>query len=125
MECLVVREVADVLANKCLALDDQRDRVLEIRTERQHRAFDRQRCHCAGGISARTSENYRTECTSSDDRIVHRRAMGRSPIRNASAVSESCFNASASLYAIGSLDRLALVITNASGAPAAKSRCCN
>src|ERR1700733_13594125 len=71
MERLVVREVANMLAYKCLALDDQRDRVLEVRTERQHRAFNRQRRHRARRISARTSENYRAKCPSSDDRIVH------------------------------------------------------
>ena len=59
-----------MLAYKCLAVDYKRDRVFEVRTERQHRAFNRQRRHRAGRISTRTSENYRTECTSSYDRIV-------------------------------------------------------
>ena len=51
-----------------------------------------------------------------------RRAIGRSPLKNASAIPASDANASASMYAIGSLERLALVMTSASGAPAAKTR---
>ena len=48
LECLVMREVADMLADEGLPIDDQRDGVFQVRAQGQHRALDRQRVTAPG-----------------------------------------------------------------------------
>src|ERR1700738_4586396 len=66
-----MRQVANVLANKRLAVYHQGDGVLEIRAERQHWTADRQSRHCAWGKSARAAKDHGAECASACNRIVY------------------------------------------------------
>ena len=96
LERVVVVEIADVLAHERLAVDHQRDRVLQIGAERQDRALRRHSRDRAGRIAADrrriTGPNAPARTTESSTR----RAIGRSPIRNASAMPASCSRASSS-----------------------------
>ena len=64
-------QVPDVLAHERLAFNHQRYRVLKVRTEGQNRAPDRKGCDGSWRITARPSQNYRTEYSSTSDRVVH------------------------------------------------------
>ena len=114
LERLEVVEVADVLADVGGRAVDERERVLEMRPDREqrHRARDwertaaaaRSRAH-AGGTPARRRSSRRTESST-------RAAIPRSCRRKASAMSPSRSSASSALAAIGSSLRLPLVMTS-------------
>ena len=60
-----------MLADKRLPVDDQSDRVLQVRTQGQHRTLDGQIAHRAGSVSARTAQNHRTEYAGARNGVVH------------------------------------------------------
>ena len=111
-----------MLADEGLAVDDQSDRILEVRAQSKNGPIGWNRRRGTGSVSASAAKDCGAENADAGDGIVHRRAIGRSPMRKASAMPESCCRASSSRYAIGSLERFALVITRISGAPAANNR---
>ena len=54
---VVVLEIADVLADERLPVDDQRDRVLQVGADRQDRPLDRQRRDDAWRVAARAPQH--------------------------------------------------------------------
>src|SRR5690242_12141007 len=54
---LIVREIADVLADECLTLYRHRDCVLKICADREQRMIAGQGCDGGGGISARAAKD--------------------------------------------------------------------
>ena len=101
---VVVVEIADVLADERLAVHDQRDRVLQIGAERENRprrrtASPRRPGRSRGRAAERRGRAARARTTESSTR----RAIGRSPTRNASAMPASRSRASSILVG----DRLA------------------
>ena len=64
-------QIADVLADEGLAVDNQRDRILQIRANSQNGTFDGKSGHGAGSIAAGPAENGGAECAGSDDGIVN------------------------------------------------------
>ncbi len=121
-----VVEIADVLAHEDLAVDDQRDRVLEVAADREHRPRRRQasrppaapsRARGAGSPARATWRARPSRRRGARSGVRRSGTRPRSRLRLASASSSS--------YAIGSLERFALVITSTPGAPAAKSRWCS
>ena len=112
-----------MLADKCLPIDDQRHGVLEIGPHGQHgrpgRAAGRQPpAHSpASGESSAAGPPARPP--------PNRRRGGRSAARRSKRHRRfrlNCRSASSSRYAIGSLERLALVNTSSRGAPAANKQ---
>ena len=61
LKCLVMVEVADVLADESLAINYQRYRVLQVGPDGEQRPLHRQRGYGARSISARAPQNNRTE----------------------------------------------------------------
>src|ERR1700688_3274703 len=93
-------EVADVLAYECLALNNQRDGVLEIRSQCKDRALRRTSGNRAGGVSAGAPKNNGTKNTGANNGIVH------APRNGALANQESVRDARKLLY------RLIIFISN-------------
>src|SRR5277367_3587356 len=69
-EGLVVIQVAEVLADKRLPIDDECNRVLEVGAKGENRAFGGQYGDRSGGISTRTTQDHRTKNSSACDRVV-------------------------------------------------------
>ena len=64
---MVIGEIADVLADKCLSIDDQRDGVFEIGAQSQNGALARDRGDGAGCIAARAAQYDRSENAGAGD----------------------------------------------------------
>src|SRR5579862_9721295 len=95
-ERLIVPQVADVLADESLAIDDEGDRILEIGADGQNRTLARNGCDGSGGVATRAAQNGRTNTPTRATESSTRRAIGRSPIRKASAIPDSRSSASSS-----------------------------
>ena len=96
-------EIADVLADEGLAVDHQRDGIFQIGAQGQDRPLRRKRGDRAGRVAASRAQHDRAETPARATESSTRRAMGRSPMRKASAIPAR--RASASSSSIG--DRLA------------------
>jgi hypothetical protein len=120
---VVVLQVADVLADTGLSVHHQRDRVLQVGTDRQDGSRGRQLRDNARGISSRTTQkDWLAGCANAHHRIVHAPGDGTLARRNMSAIPVRRVIAFSSRYAIGSFDWLPLVMTRRSGAPASNNR---
>ena len=64
-------QVADVLAHEGLAVHDQRDRVLQVGAERQHRPGDRQRGHGPRRVAPAAAQDHRPQRSAPHDRVLH------------------------------------------------------
>ena len=86
----VVIQVSNVLAYEGLAVHRERDRVFQVGAHGQNRRRDRQFAATPGAYPRErrriTGPKVPTRATESSTR----RAIGRSPIKKASAISESC-----------------------------------
>ena len=70
-ESFVVVEVANVLADKCLAIDDESDGVLQVGADGQQRTARRQSGDRAGSVTARPAQDYGSEGTDPNYGIIH------------------------------------------------------
>src|ERR1700683_2406450 len=69
-EGLVMIEVADVLADEGLAIDDQRDGIFEVGAQSQDGACCGQRCDRAGSVTAGAAKDCRAESSGAGYGIV-------------------------------------------------------
>src|SRR5580693_1031339 len=70
LEGLVVIEIANVLADESLSVDDQGNGVLQVRTNREQRQVDRQFRNGSRGIAARAPQDDGPESADAGDGIV-------------------------------------------------------
>ena len=122
LQRLEMFEVTDVLADESLSVDDERDVFFKSAPRARIGRLDG---NTATALGAYPRARRRTAGPKTPARAIEsstRRAIGRSPIKKASAMPERRSRASTSSKAIGSLERFALVITRISGAPAANSK---
>ena len=70
-KCLVVIEIADVLANEGLAVHDKRDCVFEIGADGEDGLVRGQSSDGTGRVATRVAQNHWAEGARARDRIVH------------------------------------------------------
>src|ERR1700676_2289551 len=63
-------QVTNVLADEGLAVNDESDRVLEVRAQSENGAVGRKCGSSAGGVSSRSAQNRRTKSPHPGDGIV-------------------------------------------------------
>src|ERR1700733_4971273 len=63
LESLIVREISNILAHESVTVHYKRNRVLKVRSQSQHISLCWKFRYCAGSISARPANDYRTECS--------------------------------------------------------------
>ena len=66
----VMIQVSDVLADEGLAIHDESDRVLEVRTQSEDGTIGWNYSSRAGGVSAGSAKNRRTKSAYADDGII-------------------------------------------------------
>src|SRR5271168_2136523 len=78
LECLVMLQVANVLADESLSTHNQRDCIFQVSTQCQNRPRAWQGGYCSGSIPTRSPQDGGSECASTGDRIIH--APGNGPL---------------------------------------------
>ncbi len=81
-------QVSDVLADKGLAVHNQRDGIFEVGAQRENGALGRKCCNCARSVTAGPAQDHRTERASSCYGVVHSARDG--PLPNQKRVRYSC-----------------------------------
>src|SRR3984957_18976095 len=70
-ESFVVVQVSDVLADKGLAVDDESDRILEVRAQSKEGPIGRNRRRSTGSVSASAAKDSGAENADAGDRTVN------------------------------------------------------
>src|SRR5215813_11426530 len=86
-ECFVMVKVAYVLANKCLAIDDQGYAALQICSQRKQRLGNRKFRNCTWRIPTGSAEQSRSRRVASGNGIID--SPGNRPLSNQKCVSDT------------------------------------